>query len=103
MAHAVTQVIRREDVFVRQGGDEFGLLCRDTSIDAAVRMAERMREVIETTVVRVGSELVSVAASFGIATCPAAAPGIVTPGDLIAAADSAMRRAKASGTNRVAT
>ncbi|HVU50454.1 MAG TPA: GGDEF domain-containing protein [Polyangia bacterium] len=102
-AYAVTRVIRREDVFVRYGGEEFGLLCRNTPVDNAVRMAERLREVIGETVVGVGSELAQVTASFGVATCPAAAPGIVTPADLIAAADSAMRRAKHLGRNRVET
>jgi len=102
-AYAVTRVIRREDVFVRYGGEEFGLLCRNTPVEAAVRMAERLREVIGTTMIRVGAESVQVTASFGVATCPAAAPGIVTPADLIAAADAAMRRAKAFGRNRVET
>jgi diguanylate cyclase (GGDEF)-like protein len=102
-AYSVTRVIRREDVFVRYGGEEFGLLCRDTTVEAAVRLAERIREVIATTIIRVGVESVQVTASFGVATCPAAAPGIVTPTDLIAAADAAMRRAKAFGRNRVET
>ena len=102
-AYAVTRVIRREDVFVRYGGEEFGLLCRNTPVEAAVRMAERLREVIGTTVVRIGAESVQVTASFGVATCPAAAPGVVTPTDLIAAADGAMRRAKTLGRNRVET
>jgi diguanylate cyclase (GGDEF)-like protein len=102
-AYAVTRVIRREDVFVRYGGEEFGLLCRNTPVESAVRMAERLREVIGTTMIRVGLESVQVTASFGVATCPAAAPGVVTPADLIAAADAAMRRAKAFGRNRVET
>jgi diguanylate cyclase (GGDEF)-like protein len=102
-AYAVSRAIRREDVFVRYGGEEFGLLCRDTTVEAAVRMAERLREVIGATHVRIGSESVRVTASFGVATCPAAAPGIVTPADLISAADAAMRRAKTLGKNRVET
>jgi two-component system cell cycle response regulator len=100
-AYTVTRMIRREDVFVRYGGEEFGLLCRDTPVEAAVRMAERLREAIATTMVHLGSESVRVTASFGVATCPAAAPGVVTPADLIAAADAAMRRAKTLGRNRV--
>jgi two-component system cell cycle response regulator len=100
-AYAVSRVIRREDVFVRYGGEEFGLLCRDTSIEAAVRMAERLREAIGATIIRVGAESVQVTASFGLATCPAAASGIVTPADLIAAAEAAVRRAKTLGRNRV--
>jgi two-component system, cell cycle response regulator len=102
-AYAVTRVIRREDVFVRYGGEEFGLLCRNTPVEAAIQMAERLREVIGATKVRVGGDSVQVTASFGVATCPAATPGVVTPSELIAAADAAMRRAKTLGRNRVET
>jgi diguanylate cyclase (GGDEF)-like protein len=102
-AYAVTQVIRREDVFVRFGAEEFGLLCRNTSVEVAVRLAERVRERIESTIVRVGSGVVRVTASFGVATCPAAAPGVVTAADLIAASDAALMRAKTLGRNRVET
>src|SRR5579862_932572 len=98
-AYSVMRMIRREDVFVRYGGEEFGLLCRNTPVEAAVRMAERLREVIGTTVVGVGTQSVQVTASFGVAICPAAAPGIVTPADLMAAADAAVRRAKTLGRN----
>jgi diguanylate cyclase (GGDEF)-like protein len=101
IAHAVSRVIRREDVFVRYGREKFGLLCRDAPVDSAVRLAERLREVIAATAIRVGSESVHVTASFGVATCPAAVPGVVTAADLIAAADAAMRRAEALGRNRV--
>jgi diguanylate cyclase (GGDEF)-like protein len=101
IAHAVSRVIRREDVFHRHDGEAFGVLCRDTPFEAAERMAERLRETIEATSIRVGSESLRVTGSFGLATCPAPAPGIVTAGDLIAAADSAVRRAKALGRNRV--
>jgi diguanylate cyclase (GGDEF)-like protein len=100
-AYAVTQGIRREDVFVRYGGEEFGLLCRDTSIDAAARMAERMRDAIGATFVRTASESIYVTASFGVATCPAATPNVVTPADLVAAADAAMRKARSLGRNRI--
>jgi diguanylate cyclase (GGDEF)-like protein len=100
-AYSVSRVIRREDVFVRYGVDEFGLMCRDMPAEVALRMAERVREAIAATAVGVGSESVQVTASVGIATCPAGAPGVLTPTDLTAAADAAMRRAKALGRNRV--
>jgi diguanylate cyclase (GGDEF)-like protein len=100
-AYAVSRAIRREDVFVRYGREEFGLLCRETTLEDALPMAERLRQLIADTSIRIGAESVQVTASFGVATCPSAAPGIVTPGDLIAAADAAMRRAQTLGRNRV--
>lgn len=103
IAYAVSRVIRREDVFVRYDEEEFGVLCRDTPFEDAARMAERLRKTIEATSIRVGSDSMRVTGSFGLATCPAPTPGIVTAGELIAAVDAAVRRAKALGRNRVET
>jgi len=98
-AQAVTRAIRREDAFGRYGGEEFALSCRATSLDGALRTAERLRKAIEGTVVDIGSASVGVTASFGVATCPG--QGIATLAELIAAADAAMYRAKAAGRNRI--
>jgi GGDEF domain-containing protein len=64
-------------------------------------MAERLRQTIEATSIHAGSDSVRVTGSFGLATCPAPIPGIATAGELIAAVDAAVRRAKALGRNRV--
>ncbi len=98
-SQAVIGSIRREDVFGRYGGEEFALSCRATASEGALRTAERLRRAIERTAVDIGSEAVSVTASFGLATCPG--KGIATLIELVAAADGAMYRAKRSGRNRV--
>ena len=98
-ARAVTGVIRREDIFGRYGGEEFGLVCRASGVDGALRTAERLRKAIAETSVDLGSELVQVTASFGIAICPGG--GVSTVAALIAAADAAMYRAKELGRNRI--
>jgi len=64
-----------------------------------LRAAERLREAIARTAVDAGSDSLRVTASFGVAICPGIA--ISTVAELIAAADSAMYRAKALGKNRV--
>src|SRR5579863_494937 len=98
-ARAVAGVIRREDIFGRYGGEEFGLICRASRADGALRTAGRLRQAIAGTVVVVGSESVQITASFGIAVCHGG--GISTSAALIAAADVAMYRAKDLGRNRV--
>jgi len=100
-ARVVAGSIRREDVFGRYGGEEFGLACRGMPQDVAKAKADRLRRSIEDTVVDVGHTSLHVTASFGVASCPSA--GIAEPKQLLAAADAAMYRAKAAGRNRVAT
>jgi diguanylate cyclase (GGDEF)-like protein len=99
MARTVKGAIRREDIFGRYGGEEFGLTCRGTAPDVATRMAERLRRAIEDTSVDGSGVRLNVTASFGVAACPSI--GVGSPSDLIAAADAAMYRAKALGRNRV--
>lgn len=98
-ARAVMEVIRREDVFGRYGGEEFALACRATSTSDAMLTAERLRKAIEETSVAEGVLSIGITASLGVATCPTA--GISTVADLIAACDTAMYRAKGCGRNRV--
>jgi two-component system cell cycle response regulator len=98
-ARAVKGQIRHEDVFGRYGGEEFALICRAMQAEGARRIAERLRNVIERTVVDIGSTSLRITASFGVATCPST--GISTPSELVAAADAAMYQAKALGRNRI--
>jgi diguanylate cyclase (GGDEF)-like protein len=72
-----------------------------TDIDGAEMLAERIREGVEALrVPRVrGGGVLSVTASFGVASVPYTA---VDRGSLIAAADAALYRAKRGGKNRVA-
>jgi diguanylate cyclase (GGDEF)-like protein len=100
-ARIVAGSIRREDVFGRYGGEEFGLACRGMQHDVAKLIADRLRRSIADTAVDIGPTSLHVTASFGVATCPS--PGIAQPSQLVAAADAALYRAKASGRNRVET
>lgn len=64
LATLVQGNIRSTDRFARWGGEEFVLICRDTTLDIAVKIAEKLRDRIA------GAELVdgvSVTASFGVA------------------------------------
>jgi diguanylate cyclase (GGDEF)-like protein len=96
---AVAGAIRREDAVGRHAGEAFTVSSRGTRPDVALNVAERLRRRVEETVVESEGSSVRVTASFGVAEC--VANGIDDAEALLAAADTALRRAKAAGKNRV--
>lgn len=90
--------IREIDLLARYGGEEFVAALLDTSKDAAVVAAERIRENVGTSVIRAYDETVKVTISIGVAAYP-------EDGELkerlIEIADIALYRAKAEGRNQV--
>jgi diguanylate cyclase (GGDEF)-like protein len=83
---------RAEDCVARIGGEEFAIIAPDCDTAGALALAERLRRGVE---VEFGED--GLTASCGVASHP---EGGATPPDLIAAADMALYRAKASGRNR---
>jgi diguanylate cyclase (GGDEF)-like protein len=99
---ALGEELRREcrtpDIVGRLGGEEFAVLLPHTSLEAAVTVAERIRQRLLTTVVPVTEATgISVTASFGVAA--------LTPEDtyedLLGRADAGLYRAKRAGRDRV--
>ncbi len=91
--------IRRHDVVARYGGEEFALLLPITGTDAAMVVAERVRNTVATTPLRFddGREI-HVTVSIGVATLPLHG---CSEEALLVAADEALYRAKSAGRNRV--
>lgn len=93
------QQIRNTDVPVRWGGDEFVVLLPETPKEAAVQVAQRIRDaMVERPFHPQPSLAVRITASFGVATFPDDAQDEES---LLRAADLAMYRAKAKGRDRV--
>jgi len=90
--------LRKIDIVARYGGEEFALLLPQTSIKAAVAVAERIREDIEASPVETIAGLVKVTASLGVATTKA--KDIKKGVDLIKKADESLYDAKHEGRNR---
>jgi len=92
--------VRAIDLPCRYGGEEFVAIMPDTTVEAAERIAERIRRYISGSPFRVahGNELLTVTISIGVA-------GMLgehdTPEALLKRADEALYEAKAAGRNRV--
>jgi len=94
LSNIVKQHIRTNDLFARWGGEEFVLLCRDTKIDHASLIAEKIRELIANFAF---DNNVRVTASFGVATLN----DNETLEQLFNNADKALYEAKHQGRNKV--
>lgn len=92
--------VRSGDVLARYGGEEFCIVMPRTDIEEAVRVAERLRETIETRAAKSvrGVQSTPVTASFGIAILGHEHAACE---DLIRDADQALYVAKDEGRNRV--
>lgn len=98
IAGACMATMRKSDIFGRIGGEEFGLLLPETDASEAADAAERIRGLIESTVVEVAGAEVRATVSLGVAPIPAAAEGVAT---WFGEADIALYEAKEYGRNRV--
>ncbi len=96
-AAAITAALRTTDTAYRYGGEELAVLARETSIEAGLQLAERLRAAIEARYPGTGGTL-HVTASLGVADMPACA---TSPAGLTRAADTALYAAKRTGRNRV--
>lgn len=97
VADLMAEVTRDTDLLARYGGEEFVLLFSGTSADDASTIAERVRATIAAhDWTQIASDL-RVTISIGLYTTQASD----TPGEMLAAADRLLYRAKALGRNRV--
>lgn len=89
---------RTEDVLARVGGEEFAILLPGTSLESALRIADSLCALIESSPIRVDGNTLPMTASFGVATLSNSDSCL---GDVILRADRALYRSKRSGRNRV--
>ena len=91
--------VRRSDLAIRYGGEEFMLILFENDMNGSLRVAERVRSDVESHSFEWKEVPMRLTISSGVAVFPA--PGISMPDELIARADSALYKAKASGRNMV--
>jgi len=89
---------RQGDILARFGGEEFVALLPDATVAAGAALAESLRERIEALDLSEVSGEIPIRVSIGVA---GVGPTHLDADALLAAADSAMYRAKREGRNRV--
>lgn len=99
VAKVLKDTVRTTDFVARYGGEEFAVGMVDTNSRGAAQMAERVRKIMEKTVVtRIGAKDLVITLSIGVSSFP---EDTRKPADLVSLADDALYQAKRSGRNRV--
>lgn len=98
-ADCIMECMRSSDIVFRYGGEEFVILLRNTKVDGAKLLAERMRKNIEDMKFEYNNIKLNISVSIGLTE--------FQEGDdrlkLVERADSLLYRAKENGRNRVET
>lgn len=98
-ATSIANVLREADILGRLGGEEFAALLPHSSTESAWSVAERIRDAIaKLQILSIASEPLKITVSIGMAEMTHRDAGIDT---ILAWADQALYRAKASGRNKV--
>jgi diguanylate cyclase (GGDEF)-like protein len=99
VARHLQRTVRETDIVARYGGEEFTVICPETNLDEAVRLAERVRKTLPQRVRSADHVQLVVRASIGVASSDDARVNSVT--DLIGLCDQALYCSKHTGRNRV--
>jgi diguanylate cyclase (GGDEF)-like protein len=95
----MTRVVRKNDVIIRYGGDEYIVLLPNTDKKTAAIIAERIRkEISREPFYAFGNKKFSISVTLGVATYPKDAK---SRDELIGKADRAMYEGKLTGRNKV--
>ncbi len=94
----VQSMLRDSDILGRVGGEEFAVVLPETDGDAALHVAERIREAVEVAYLTKDGESVGITVSIGLTWMIDGADDMET---LLIRADKALYEAKQGGRNRV--
>ena len=98
LSRTLRYAVRTDDVVCRLGGDEFLIICPNTSLEGAMLVASKMRENVANLRVPVngGQWVGSISVGVSVRT-----KSMQNPEDLIKATDEGLYIAKRNGRNRV--
>ena len=103
VARTLRATIRKEDFVARFGGEEFVVIARETALDGARLLGERIRHAVERSRCFWQDRELSATVSVGVTVSEL--PARYVPGEtelqLLEAADRALYQAKQAGRNRV--
>jgi diguanylate cyclase (GGDEF)-like protein len=98
LASTIHARIRREDLLARYGGEEFSVICPEIDHEQALKLAEKLRSLVDATSFKFEDAVVPVTISIGVVT---AAADVKDGSELIRLADEKLYEAKESGRNCV--
>lgn len=99
-AEVVLEQKRAQDIFGRLGGEEFGLLLPNTTLENALSVAQRIQGIWAQSPIIVDTQVVQSTVSIGVVE---ANPSDLSFDELLHRADNMMYKAKRRGRNRVAS
>jgi len=91
--------VRKKDIVVRYGGEEFILILSGAGLEEAAMIAERIRRLVESTPVQMEQAQINLTVSLGISNFPIHRPQ--SKEELVKMADLALYEAKRGGRNKV--
>jgi len=97
LAKIINEKVRHTDIFGRWGGEEFILVCSQTSEERLITLAEKLRELIEQHSFVIDGKSINVTVSIGVTKMNATE----TFETVFKRADKALYNAKNSGRNQV--
>jgi diguanylate cyclase (GGDEF)-like protein/PAS domain S-box-containing protein len=97
-AELLKQQVRRNDYIARLAGDEFAMVLKNTDIDNATRIAQKLHDRISDTRIPLPVGHMQLQSSMGLAEAPTHGANAQ---DLVSAADVALYHSKRGGRNRI--
>ncbi len=98
-ADCIMESMRSSDIVFRYGGEEFVILLRNTKVEGAKLLAERMRKKVEEMKFEYNNIKLNISVSIGLAEFQEGDDRLT----LVERADSLLYKAKENGRNRVET
>jgi diguanylate cyclase (GGDEF)-like protein len=103
MGNIIKASFRKTDIPGRIGGEEFAVVLKNSSLEEAKIVAEKVREIVSRRKVIYGEQEISLTVSIGVAAIRGITNDINDIEDILKMADDALYKAKAQGRNCVVT
>lgn len=97
-AQLLKQQVRRNDYIARLAGDEFAMVLKNTDVENATRIAQKLHDCISATRIPLPVGHIQLQSSMGVAEAPTHGGNAQ---DLVSAADVALYHSKRGGRNRI--
>ncbi|MGB3925719.1 MAG: diguanylate cyclase [Caldicoprobacterales bacterium] len=99
----ITTSFRKTDIAGRLGGEEFAVVLKNASLEDAMMVAEKFREIVARKEVIYEDQKISFTISIGVASINGNTENISDIEDVLKMADDALYKAKAKGRNCIST